>query len=101
VEDDNDNDDMTLEQVLAFIYDANKDDLSRIGTALRDAWNHTQAEAAMSFRRGDKVQFTARRDGMTRTGTVTKVNRKSVKVKVDGRYGVENWNVGPSLLKKV
>ena len=99
---DDDNEDMNLEQVLAFIYNADHSTLKVINDTLRDAWNNSSAEAATKFRRGEKVKFTPQRDGIERTGTVLKVNRKSVKVRVEkGRFGTpETWSVGPTNLAK-
>lgn len=51
---------------------------------------------AMTFRVGDKVSFTDN-IGRPLEGIVTKINRKTVGVNVNGR----DWRVGPTLLKRV
>lgn len=51
-------------------------------------------QSAVTWKIGDKVSFNTR--GQTFTGTVTKVNQKSVSVQTSTGM----WRVGPSLLRK-
>lgn len=62
----------------------------RFEAALRE-----QGKARM-FKPGEMVEFDAR--GRLWTGSVVKVNQKSVSVKCDGGM---NWKVGASLLRRV
>ena len=53
-------------------------------------------EADASFKIGDKVSFDVKTRGI-KTGIITKINNKSIKVNCDGAM----WNVSPTFLKKV
>ncbi|MGQ0814816.1 MAG: hypothetical protein ACT4O1_10165 [Gemmatimonadota bacterium] len=57
---------------------------------LRQLRAHSQM---MEFKIGDRVTFQP--DGQTRTGTLTRYNRKTVTVVTDAG---EHWNVAPGLL---
>lgn len=74
----------------------NMEDLREAESALKVRWRELQRRAAISFRVGDKVAFTAK-TGKTVTGTITKINQKTVSLRtIDA-----NWKVSPSLLRKV
>jgi len=75
-----DNDDLTL---VVNLLKARRDSIGRMNTA--------------TLRRGARVKFTGRR-GVVVTGTVEKVNRKTVTVRAEGG-GL--WRVAGSLLEAV
>ena len=59
-------------------------------------WIKSSAQA--SFRKGDKVRFTSSK-GEVISGTVTRVNQKTVSMRCDD--GIHGWRVSPTLLEKV
>lgn len=76
------------------------DDIQRGYAALRQRESRLSQVAATSFAPGDEVSFKSRAtiDHPTGiyTGTVVKINKKSVSVRV----GRVQWNVHPSLLSR-
>ena len=68
------------------------EDLNKISKAIVYARKEIGAEALNTFGPGDKVQFTNR--GVTEVGTVVKVNRTKIQVKV----GVMKWSVPANML---
>lgn len=87
-----------LNAVVALIRNMNNDDLNTVIQAIKDQRDYLAKQTAVTFRRGDMVQFDRgpRRGGLA-TGEVVKVNTKSVAVMV----GNVKWRVAPGLLKKV
>ena len=75
------------------IRNANLDELNTIIALVRDRQRSIQVEVGSNFRIGDSVSFNDKR-GAKVTGTITKINRKSIKVDTGGYI----WNVSPSLL---
>jgi hypothetical protein len=69
------------------------DELREVQDAFRGAWNRTQRVATREFEVGDKVKWTGRR-GNHETGTVLRVNQKSLTVRAAD--GVQ-WKVSASL----
>lgn len=73
----------------------NLDDLREVQNALNVRFRELQRRAAVSFRVGDKVQFKSR-SGQIITGTVQKINQKTVSVNTP----TSNWKVSASLLQR-
>ena len=71
-------------------------ELNEIQNALNVRFREIQRRAAISFRVGDAVKFQSR-TGKTISGTVTKVNQKTVSVKA---IDSTNWKVSGSLLQR-
>ena len=70
------------------------DDLRDINLALKQRWSELESRGVLNFKVGDSVKFTSRKRGGVQVGIVTKVNRKTIAVKV----GNVNWRVTPSVL---
>jgi len=73
----------------------NLEDLREAQSALAVRFRELQSRAAHSFNKGDKVKFTTR-SGEIITGTVAKINQKTVTVNTPN----STWKVSGSLLKK-
>jgi len=78
------------------IRNSNNDELNQIIEAIKLQRTWLARTTARALAVGDTVQF-AGRGGRTVTGTVTKINRKTVIVK----DGYTNWKVTASMLKVV
>lgn len=86
-----------VQTAITAIRNCNTDDeLKQVIDAIKMQRQFISMQNIRSVRVGDAVEFDAR--GRTITGTVTKVNRKNVKVKEDG-YGT--WNVPAAMLRQV
>jgi hypothetical protein len=72
----------------------NMDELKELNDIAVRAMKRLIAAAADTFRPGDLVSFQGR-SGETLSGTVTKVNQKTVSVRV----GNTNWKVSGTLLR--
>ena len=85
-----------VQTAITAIRNMNNDEINQVVEAikLQRTFNARTATRALSV--GDTVEFEAR--GRTITGTVTKINRKTVVVREQG-YG--QWKVTASLLKVV
>jgi hypothetical protein len=68
--------------------------INEIIREIKERQRSLQQEIATSFRKGQAVQFTARRGEVVK-GIVEKVNRKTIVVKTD----LVTWKVSPSLLR--
>ena len=69
--------------------------LRSIQLAVNQRRSELESRGALNFKIGDSVKFTSRkRGGMTCTGIVKKINRKTIAVVV----GNVTWRVTPSLL---
>lgn len=73
----------------------NVDDLRRVSEVINARFREIQRRMAVMFQVGDQVQFKSR-SGQTVTGTVQKVNQKTILVKTP----TMNWKVAASLLQK-
>lgn len=71
--------------------------LRQIGDALRMRWGQIDEIAGMQFKVGDRVQFVGK--GHKIAGVVTKVNRRTLKVKQDNTN--IRWAVSTGLAEKV
>lgn len=82
------------------ILDLNPTEFRNFMAMVRGAQVEKSNQLKRSLRLGDKVSFTGR-GGVKVTGTVTKINRKTVYVKetTDSVFGT-TWRVSPSLLTK-
>lgn len=85
-------------EVANFIRKANRDEVNTIINLIKERQRVIARQESLKFNIGDKVTFDAKSRGIV-SGTVTKVNRKTVKVKADGVGFM--WIVSPELLKKV
>lgn len=78
-------------------------ELKQIRSAFHDALKGVQSHAAATFNIGNRVTFSGK--GITRWGTITAINRKTISVReTDSNFGVRNgiqnnWRISPSLLK--
>ena len=84
--------------VAKFIRNANRDEVNTIINLIKERQREITRQESRKFTVGDRVSFDAKTRGVI-TGEITKVNRKTVKVKADGVGFM--WVVSPSLLKKV
>ena len=75
---------------------ASIEELRNLATVLHEAIRTSEYFTGRTFKLGDRVRFTAK-DGRTITGSVAKVNQKTVKV----RSMDVLWAVTPSLLQRV
>lgn len=75
--------------------DATNEEIQEAWGVLKKLYGLLAQRAVTVFRPGQQVEFVAR--GAIQRGMVTKINQKSVSVKV----GITNWKVAPSLLKVV
>lgn len=87
-----------LQTAIAAIQGMDKDELEQVIEAVKLRRNFIARSTVRSLNVGDTVSFDAGPRRGVRVGTVTKVNRKNVKVKEAG-YGT--WNVPASLLTVV
>lgn len=85
---------MLNKTTLTAIRNADMNTLNAIITEVKLRQRSIQAEIGGSFQVGDSVYFNDKR-GAKVTGTITKVNRKTIKVTTMGG----NWSVSPSLLR--
>jgi hypothetical protein len=89
---------ITRDDVLNFIYMTMTDaDRGPIIKALNEARKESVATAIHQFRVGQFVEFTGKW-GDKIIGEITKINRVTIFVKVDGSRGM-TWRVSPNLLK--
>jgi hypothetical protein len=74
--------------------------LGALRAAIRGAAQRIDDEARKSFHRGDRVSFSARGHSINLTGTVQKVNAKSISVQIaaPASHVGQVWRVSPSLL---
>ena len=70
--------------------------ISRVNRMLRRRHRELQTRAADQFKVGDAVAFTDR-NGAEQTGTITKINYRTVRVQVMGA----SWKVSAGLLHPV
>lgn len=97
---DDGDDEMTVDNVLAFISTAAMEDLTVIRDHLRVSWKTRQGQIAKTFRIGDEVEFDAK--GTHWSGKVVKVNRKTVAVAAESTgpyFRTVEWRVAPSMLR--
>ena len=87
-----------IKNLILQIRTLNNEQLNKVSEAVRDQRTWLTRDTARSLNVGDTVTFDAKTRGVI-TGTVTKVNIKTVLVKCN-RTGL-NWKVGAGLLKKV
>lgn len=90
---------MDMENVRQFIFDelTSREEMSQVWDWLKIREGQLRMQAAGEFSVGDRVEF----DHTTRghiTGTVTKVNPKSIRVDAD--YGGK-WKCSPTLIHKI
>lgn len=83
-----------INTVLDQIQRMDADELDRVVLAVKSQRTYLSRTTARKLNIGDTVSFTESRGGSTVTGTVTKVNRKTVIV----NEGYTNWRVPASML---
>lgn len=86
------------EQTLVLIKDMNREEVNIVWDQCNAQIDRLRILDMLQFKEGDIVTFTSRR-GETITGTIEKINRKTVSVKP--LEGFRTWRVGPSLLTKI
>lgn len=72
------------------------EEIRALSNAVSFKFKEMQRRAAVSFSKGDKVTFTTR-NGEKVTGTVARVNQKTVTVNTT----TSQWKVSASLLRRV
>lgn len=82
-----------LNQISKLFTKMGAEDFRTVARLFKDAQNSRQAAVASQLFVGQKVSFTSRRGYIT--GTIEKINRKTVKVKAKDAM----WSVTPSLLQ--
>lgn len=77
-----------------------EENAAALRAAIRAAAQRIDDAARKSFRRGDRVSFSARSHSITLVGTVQKVNVKSISVQIaaPASHAGQVWRVSPSLL---
>jgi len=75
---------------------ATLEELRNLNLAVVEAIRARETDVARAFQVGDRVRFTAK-DGRTITGSVAKINMKTIKVRSIDTV----WAVSPSLLQRV
>ncbi len=70
------------------------DDLRDINLAIKQRWSELESRAGLNFKVGDSVQFISRKRGGVQVGVITKINRKTIAVRV----GYATWRVPPTML---
>jgi len=90
---------MTLNEALRVIQTQTKtqEDLEAVRKAWKTAYDNVQRSNIAKFIVGDTVKFDSKRGPVT--GNVTKINRKTIKIK-DEKNNVL-WSVSPQLIKLV
>jgi len=73
------------------------DELLKLGRILHEQFSHATRKETLNFKVGEEVTFEGK-NGSTIKGEVTKINRKTIGVVVDGFKG---YRISPSLLSKV
>lgn len=86
---------MISKQILSEVSTMSREDLLTLNKAMKIRMNTINFENTTKFRVGNSVMFSDKK-GYTLTGTITKINTKTIKVKATN--GV-TWSVSPSLLK--
>ena len=72
------------------------DELREVNNMIKIQWREVEGEKVQAFRNGMRVEFEGRKGEMV-TGTITKINRKTIIVTPDEGY--QTWRVAPSLLQ--
>jgi len=75
---------------------ATLEELRNLNLAVVEAIRARETDVSRAFKFGDRVKFTAK-DGRTITGSVAKINLKTIKVRSIDTV----WAVTPSLLQRV
>lgn len=82
-----------MNSIQSLLVKATPEQMNEIAQAYNDALNLKNAQAARSFIAGDKVKWNGKRGAMS--GTVIKVMKKNVRVKVENG---DLWNVTATML---
>ena len=88
-------------ELLEEVKEMDQEELTRLIHAVQDRRDYLRAKDLEGFRVGDKVSWTHGK-GMNKenyTGTIEKINLKTIGIKEDGRPWVK-WRCSPSLLTK-
>lgn len=78
------------------LHRASREQLMDLNHTVVDLIRHKAAELAITFKIGQKVEWDSQKRGEVMRGVVTKVNRRTIKVKTD--KGMP-WRVSPVLLR--
>jgi hypothetical protein len=88
---------MNINEVLTYIStQATPQEMARIVDAYKFRQDSLRRSAKAQYNRGDKVSWTNSRNGLTMTGTIEKLNQKTVTVRTT--QGL--WRVSATLLKR-
>jgi hypothetical protein len=88
-----------LNQVLAFIKNADQSELSQIQNAYAIRKSEINFDVKSSFKVGDIVGINHRKMDPSKTFRITKINSKNIKV-VSSDNLIDQYTVSPSLLVK-
>ena len=87
----------TIDDVLTYIStQASQQDMAKIVDAYRFRQDSLRRSAKAQFSKGDTVTWHNSRTGSVMTGSITKINQKSIDVRT--AQGI--WRVGANLLKR-
>ena len=86
-----------LKDIITDIYTMNAEDINVLVDAIKMRRNQLAKQTTRIVRRGDKVEFDSKYGGVT-SGTVTKVNQKTIVIDC-GSEG--NWKVSASMVRLV
>ena len=86
----------TVQTAITAIRGMDNDEINQVVEAIKLQRTYNARQTARLLTVGDIVSFTGR-GGATHTGTVTKINRKTVLVK----EGYTTWKVTASMLKQI
>ena len=75
-----------------------KEDLRILNNTIINRVSFLESQRTLLFKKGQKVEFTDRL-GKKITGTIAKINKKTIKVTTDDNAG--HWKVSPSMLTLV
>ena len=83
-----------LQEVTDAILEMSSEEIQQVIDVINIQRERNSLVAKAKFRVGDRVQFFSRREQKDVVGTVQKINRKRIVVKV----GVISWTVSPTML---
>lgn len=83
-------------KLAAIISILDHEELKEVDSMIKVQWGQVDEEKVQAFRVEARVEFEAKK-GETVTGTITKINRKTIEVTPD--RGFQKWKVSPSLLR--
>ena len=85
-------------ELLEEVKEMTQEELTQLVYAIHDRKDYLRTKDLEGFRVGDKVSFEKGKE--TYTGTIEKINLKTIGIKEKGRPWM-HWRVAPSLLTKI